>query len=352
MKEEEALEVAFNPFDSTKVWPQEQFPLMEVGELVLNRNVNNFFADNEQSAFSPANVVPGIGFSPDKLLQGRLFSYPDAQRYRLGVNHFLIPVNMPKCPFKTFHRAGAMRTDGNLGASLTYEPNRMGEWKDQPAFEEPPLLAGLVGSATHWNHRADADYFSQPGNVFRRMSQEQKLDLYGNTARELGGVPDDAIKWRHVRHCTMADVEWGAGVAEALGLPFPPSASVSGWDADLVHKVSEAWAGRDPDVKKSVEEAVERMRARSARGGGGKDTTSATSKGGILSMLGMGGADKSQNAKSGSSATKATKAGANDAEESKEEHVSAVSASVEGKKSDVQGHGSARVEGGLGVAET
>ena len=121
-----------NPFDLTKVWPKADYPLIEVGVMELNRNPENLFAEVEQAAFSPANIVPGIGFSPDKMLQGRLFSYGDAQRYRLGVNFNHIPVNAPKCPFHSYHRDGAMRTDGNLGGTPTYWPNSQGQWEDQP----------------------------------------------------------------------------------------------------------------------------------------------------------------------------------------------------------------------------
>ena len=158
----------FNPFDLTKVWPKADFPLIEVGDLELNRNPENFFAEVEQAAFSPANIVPGIGFSPDKMLQARLFSYGDAQRYRLGVNHHHIPVNAPKCPFHSYHRDGAMRTDGNLGATPTYFPNSRGEWIDQPELNEPPLE--IEGAAAHWDHRVDDDHWQQPGDLFRKMT--------------------------------------------------------------------------------------------------------------------------------------------------------------------------------------
>ena len=135
----------------------------------LNRNPENYFAEVEQSAFNPANVVPGIGFSPDKMLQGRLFSYGDAQRYRLGVNHHQIPVNAPRCPYHSYHRDGAMRVDGNYGSTLGYEPNSYGEWQQQPEFAEPPLA--LEGAADHWNFREDDDdYYTQPGLLFRLMS--------------------------------------------------------------------------------------------------------------------------------------------------------------------------------------
>ena len=172
MPEKDAAKYRFNPFDLTKVWLHKDYPLMEVGVLELNRNPENYFAEVEQSAFNPANIVPGIGFSPDKMLQGRLFSYGDAQRYRLGVNHHQIPVNASRCPFHSYHRDGAMRVDGNYGSTLGYEPNSYGEWQQQPEFAEPPL--SLEGAADHWNHRVDEDYYTQPGLLFRLMTPEKK----------------------------------------------------------------------------------------------------------------------------------------------------------------------------------
>ena len=141
MTEEQARNMPYNPFDLTKVWYKSEFPLIEVGEFELNRNPDNYFADVEQAAFAPTNIVPGISFSPDKMLQGRLFSYGDSQRYRLGVNHFQIPVNYPKAAqhFCPFHRDGAMRVDGNQGSTIGYEPNSYGAWQDQPEYKEPPL---------------------------------------------------------------------------------------------------------------------------------------------------------------------------------------------------------------------
>lgn len=171
----------------------------------------------EQSAFNPANVVPGIGFSPDKMLQGRLFSYGDAQRYRLGVNHHLIPVNRARCPFHSYHRDGAMRVDGNHGSTLGYEPNSYGEWQEQPDFGEPPL--SLEGAADHWNHRADEDYYSQPGALFRLMTDEKKQLLFANTARAIGDAPRE-ILLRHIGNCLKADQAYGKGVADALGIPL------------------------------------------------------------------------------------------------------------------------------------
>ncbi|MES2877284.1 MAG: catalase [Pseudomonadota bacterium] len=215
MPEADASKVPYNPFDLTKVWPHKDYPLIEVGVMELNRNPENFFAEVEQSAFNPAAVVPGISFSPDKMLQARLFSYGDAQRYRLGVNHHQIPVNAPRCPVHSFHRDGAMRVDGNHGGTLGYEPNSYGQWQEQPDFREPPL--SIEGAADHWNHRVDMDYYSQPGALFRLMTPAQQQVLFENTARSLGGAPE-AIQLRHIGNCTLADPAYGAGVRKALGL--------------------------------------------------------------------------------------------------------------------------------------
>lgn len=215
MPEKDASKTPYNPFDLTKVWPHGDYPLIEVGVMELNRNPENFFAEVEQSAFNPAAVVPGISFSSDKMLQARLFSYGDAQRYRLGVNHHQIPVNAPKCPFHSYHRDGAMRTDGNHGATIGYEPNSKGEWQEQPDFSEPPLA--IEGMADHWNHRVDEDYYSQPGNLFRKMTPAQKKVLFENTARSVGGASVEVQK-RHIANCSKADPAYGAGVAKELGL--------------------------------------------------------------------------------------------------------------------------------------
>ncbi len=214
MTENEAAQCPFNPFDLTKVWPHKNYPLIDAGVLELNRNPENYFAEVEQSAFNPANIVPGIGFSPDKMLQGRLFSYGDAQRYRLGVNHHFIPVNRARCPVHSFHRDGAMRVDDNNGGTLGYEPNSYGEWQEQPDFHEPPLT--LDSAADHWNHREDDDdYYSQPGALFRMMGPEQQEALFENTARAMGDAPKE-IKLRHIGHCMKADPAYGEGVAKAL----------------------------------------------------------------------------------------------------------------------------------------
>jgi catalase len=213
MEEKDANTYHINPFDLTKVWPHADYPLIEVGIFELNRNPDNFFAETEQVAFSPANIVPGISFSPDKMLQGRLFSYGDAQRYRLGVNHHQIPVNAPKCPFHSYHRDGAMRVDGNSGGATSYEPNSYGEWQEQPDYAEPPLA--IDGAADHWNQRVDTDYYSQAGNLFRMLSKDEKQRLFDNTARAMGDA-EQKVKDRHVCNCAQADPAYGAGVAEAL----------------------------------------------------------------------------------------------------------------------------------------
>ena len=216
MQEKDASKFPFNPFDLTKVWPHKEYPLMDVGVLELNKNPENYFAEVEQSAFNPANIVPGIGFSPDKMLQGRLFSYGDAQRYRLGVNHNQIPVNQARCPVHGYHRDGTMRVDGNYGGTLGYEPNSYGQWQEQSEFREPPF--DLDGAADHWSHREDDDdYYSQPGALFRMMSPEQQKVLFENTARAMGDAPQE-IKIRHISNCMKADPAYGEGVASALGI--------------------------------------------------------------------------------------------------------------------------------------
>jgi len=217
MPESDATKVPYNPFDLTKIWPHKDYPLIEVGIMELNRNPENFYAEVEQSAFNPANIVPGIGFSPDKMLQGRLFAYGDAQRYRLGVNHHLIPVNAPRCPVQSYHRDGAMRVDGNFGSTLGYEPNSNGEWQDQPDFAEPPL--NLEHAADHWNHREDTDYYSQPGALFRLMTPAQQQILFENTARSMADVPRE-IQIRHIGNCLKADLAYGAGIAKELDIPL------------------------------------------------------------------------------------------------------------------------------------
>ncbi len=218
MTEEQARNHKDNPFDLTKVWFKDEYPLIPVGEFELNRNPENYFQDVEQAGFAPTNIIPGIDFSPDKMLQGRLFSYGDAQRYRLGVNHWQIPVNSPKaatnvCPFS---RDGQMRIDGNQGGGINYYPNSYEAHQSQPEYKKPSLE--LEGELYEHDFREDDDnYYEQPGKLFRLQSPEQQQRIFQNTANEMQGTTDE-VKHRHIRNCYKADPDYGKGVADALGI--------------------------------------------------------------------------------------------------------------------------------------
>ena len=234
MPEADAEKVSYHPFDLTKVWPKADYPLIEVGEWELNRNAENYHAEVEQSAFSPANVVPGIGFSPDRMLQGRLFSYGDAQRYRLGVNHHQIPVNSAKGVEgggNSYHRDGAMRIHSE--ATPGVEPNSYGRWQEQPEFREPPLRIDTM--ADRFNFREDDDdYFSQPRALFNSFTDAHKQRLFENTARGISGASEETIE-RHLNNCTAADPAYGAGVRaaiEALNKGEAPKGNEEGLTAD------------------------------------------------------------------------------------------------------------------------
>jgi catalase len=215
MPEKEAQTYHLNPFDLTKVWPHQNFPLVEVGELVLDRNPENYFAEVEQAAFDPKNVVPGMGYSPDKMLQARLISYPDAHRYRIGVNYDTLPVNKAQCPVHTYHRDGAMRFDGNSGSAPNYEPNSFNGPVEDPAYRERPRT--ITGAVDRHNHRLDGDYYSQPGNLFRLIGPDAQKRLIGNIVASMKSVPK-RIQERQIQHFFKADPNWGQGVAEGLGL--------------------------------------------------------------------------------------------------------------------------------------
>ena len=215
MTTEQAQNYKDNPFDITKVWSHKEFPLIEVGVLELNRNPENYFADVEQAAFNPSNIVPGIGLSPDKLLQGRLFSYGDAQRYRLGVNHASIPVNAPKVSVHSYHRDGLMRADGNYGATKGYHPNSLDEWAEQKEYAEPSLA--IEGTVDHHDAYINDDCFYQPGDLYRLMTEAKCDILIQNTAENIASVTDN-IKYRHAAHCYLADEEYGRRISGALGL--------------------------------------------------------------------------------------------------------------------------------------
>ena len=214
MTEEQANASKRNPFDLTKTWSQKEYPLIDVGVLELNRNPENYFAEVEQSAFSPSTIVPGIGFSPDRMLQGRLFSYTDTQRYRLGVNYASIPVNAPKFKANTYHRDGYMRVESN-GSKVEYEPNSQGEWKEQREYAEPPL--NIYGDAYRYDHREDDDdYYTDARALFNLMTDAQKQVLFENTARDMNGVTKE-VQLRHIKNCMNVDKAYGLGVAKALG---------------------------------------------------------------------------------------------------------------------------------------
>jgi len=217
MTEEQAKKMPYNPFDITKVWYHKDFPLIEVGELELNRNPENYFAEVEQAAFTPAHVVPGIGFSPDKFLQGRLFVYGDAQRYRLGINYNQIPVNQAKCEVHDYHRDGLMRTDDNYKGTAAYTPNQDEEWMAQPDYDEPPL--DLTGAMYHYDPKKDPsdNCFEQPGKLYRLMKADEKDRLIKNTVNNMDGVTKN-IRYRHAVHCYLADVDYGTRIASGLKL--------------------------------------------------------------------------------------------------------------------------------------
>jgi len=223
MPEVQADSYYLNPFDLTKVWPHKDYPLIEVGVMELNRNPENYFAEIEQAAFAPANVVPGISFSPDKMLQGRILSYPDAHRYRLGVNYESLPVNHPKTEVNHYHRDGSMRFDGNAGSSPNYEPNTFGGPVEDPRFLEPPLK--ISGDASRYDHRKGNDDFIQAGNLFRLMKPEERARLMDNIADSMKTVPE-RIQQLQIQHFLKADEEYGRGVAERLALVVEEVAAV------------------------------------------------------------------------------------------------------------------------------
>ncbi len=215
MPEEAAADYYVNPFDLTKVWRHSDYPLIEVGVMELNRNPQNYFAEVEQAAFAPSNVVSGIGFSPDKVLQGRVLSYADAQRYRLGVNHQALPINRPQCPVHTYHRDGAMRFDGNAGKEVNYEPNSFGGPQEDPRYRQPPLA--IEGAVDRYDQRPDSDDFIQAGDLYRLMSSAEQQRLIDNIVGSMVSVSEE-IQRRQIEHFTRADPEYGRRVAEGLGL--------------------------------------------------------------------------------------------------------------------------------------
>lgn len=215
MPEAEAESYHLDPFDLTKVWPHADYPLLEVGVLELHRNPENYFAEVEQAAFTPANVIPGISFSPDSVLQGRLFAYADAHRYRLGINHHAIPVNQAKVTACPYHRDGGMRVDGNGGRTVNYEPNSFGGPIADPSLVEPALK--IKGEADRYNHREGNDDYLQAGNLFRLLKQTEQQRLIANIVASLRNAPLE-IQQRQLAHFYRADENYGKGIAQGLGI--------------------------------------------------------------------------------------------------------------------------------------
>lgn len=216
MTEEQAQKLPYNPFDLTKVWSQKTFPRIPVGILELNRNPENYFADVEQAGFSPANVVPGMGYSPDKMLQGRLFAYHDAHLYRIGTNHQHLPVNKPRCPMHNQQRDGAMRFDGNFGAQTNYaNVDAQGIGSNDMGQGEPGWQ--LHGTTGRFDGRGEEENYKQAGDLYRLLSPDAQDRLTTNIAKALSSVSSE-IQRRQLAHFEKADPAYGQAVARKLGM--------------------------------------------------------------------------------------------------------------------------------------
>ena len=214
MPEADVQKTSYDPFDLTKVWPHAEYPLIDVGVMELNRNPENYFAEIEQAAFSPSNVVPGIGFSPDKVLQARIFSYADAHRHRLGTHYEALPVNAPKCPMHHYHKDGAMRFfANNPNPDAYYEPNSFDGPTQSAEFGEPSL--SISGDADRYDHRGGGDDYSQPRALFGLFDAAQKKRLFSNIAEAMNGVPDGIVE-RQLGHFVKVHPEYADGVRAAL----------------------------------------------------------------------------------------------------------------------------------------
>ena len=223
MTQEQAKTFPFNPFDLTKVWPHGDYPLIDVGTFELNQIPKNYFADVEQSAFAPAHVVDGIGYSPDKMLQGRLLSYPDAHRYRLGVNYEQIPVN--KCPYMVanYERDGHMAVNGNGEDKPNYFPNSFDDIYVDQQYKEPPVhLDSAIADWYDRNGENDNDHYTQPGLLFTKaMNDYDRHNLVSNIVGAMSGISGpkkDIIINRQLCHFFRADARLGMAVAKGLGV--------------------------------------------------------------------------------------------------------------------------------------
>lgn len=218
MPVEDANTYRFDPFDVTKVWSQKDYPLIEVGRMVLNRNPENYFAEVEQATFSPGTLVPGIDVSPDKMLQGRLFAYADAHRYRVGANHQHLPINRPKSEVNAYQRDGQMRFDGNGGKSVNYEPNSFGGPTEVKEHKQAPFPVSGIAENVGYDHN---DHYTQAGDLYRLMSEEERNRLVANIVTAMKPVQRDDIKLRQIGHFYKADPEYGTRIAQGLGLQVP-----------------------------------------------------------------------------------------------------------------------------------
>ncbi|MGR9105766.1 MAG: catalase [Gammaproteobacteria bacterium] len=219
MPEDHALIYRYHPFDVTKVWLHDDYPLIEVGVLELNNNPRNYFAEVEQAAFSPSNIVPGIGFSPDKMLQNRILAYPDAHHYRLGINHDQIPVNQAKnCEVHSYSRDGLMRVDGNYGDEVNYEPNSFGGPEQADQFLEPSLKIDSIADRFLAYHCDYTDYYEQPMLFYRKvLSDVERTRLIQNIVADMRDIPEP-IQRRQLGHFVKVDVGFGEKIGEGLGL--------------------------------------------------------------------------------------------------------------------------------------
>jgi len=216
MPELDADKTPYNPFDLTKVWPHADYPPIDIGVMELNRNAENYFTEIENAAFSPSNIVPGVSYSPDKMLQARLFSYADAHRHRLGTHYESLPVNQPKCPVHHYHRDGQMNSFGGIATGnpdAYYEPNSFNGPVEQPSAKEPPLR--ITGNADRYNHRIGNDDYSQPRALFNLFDDGQKARLFSNIAAAMGGVPGFIVE-RQLGHFKLIHPDYEAGVRAAL----------------------------------------------------------------------------------------------------------------------------------------
>ncbi|WP_368029848.1 catalase [Arcobacter sp. s6] len=215
MTNEQAKNCSFNPFDLTKVWPHGDYPMIKVGIMTLNENPKNYFNEVEQASFSPSNIVPGISFSPDKMLQARIFSYPDAHRYRVGTHYEMLPVNRPIVDVNTYHADGSMNYEIKEPTDAYYEPNSFGGASEDASFAEPSFETGDV--ADRYNHRDGNDDFVQVTALFNLMSENQKEQLFSNIAEAMDGVPRNIID-RQLALFEQVHKDYAAGVKKALGI--------------------------------------------------------------------------------------------------------------------------------------